>query len=91
MENTKTTDNSKIKLLFFSFAFHTVCIQALCGPCGLSVCCLQEGFVLSAAVFFRDSTFQLDCHSLVSLYGAFAFISQNVEPFQHPDETLWSV
>ena len=47
--------------------------------------------MLSAAVFFRDSTFQLDCRSLVSLYGAFAFISQNVEPFQHPDETLRSV
>lgn len=41
--------------------FHTVCIHDLCGPRGLSVCCL----CLGAAVFLRDSTFQLDCRSLV--------------------------
>lgn len=84
MENTKTTDNSKLNyFLFFFFMFHTVCIHDLCGPRGLSVCCLclGAGIRCSSWIVALSSRF----------YGAFAFISQYVEPFQHPDETSRSV
>lgn len=86
MENTKTTDNSKLN--YFSFLFFYVPYSLHSRP----VWSTRAQRVLSLSLYFsgiRRSSWIVALSS--RFYGAFAFISQNVKPLQHPDETPRSV
>lgn len=88
MENTKTTDNSKLNYFLFFFSRSIQSAFMTCVVHAGSACAV----FVSALLYFsgiRRSSWIVALSS--RFYGAFAFISQYVEPFQRPDETPRSV